>query len=103
MVDHAAPPGVALGVEGAKQAIGIYRTAFPDLKVTVEDIIAEGDKVSCRFTITGTHKGGLMGIAPTGKQVRLAGMEVHRIVDGKAVEHWESFDQLGMMHQLGVM
>ena len=64
LVDHSAPPGVLPGIEGAKQMIGMYRAAFPDLVVSVEDLIAEGDKVVFRLTMRGTHKGELMGIAP---------------------------------------
>ena len=103
LVDHAAPPGVPGGIEQAKQVIGMYRTAFPGLALTVEDMIAEGDRVACRFTAAGTHQGDLVGIAPTGKRLTLTGMEFRRIAGVKLVEHWESFDQLGMMQQLGVV
>jgi len=73
------------------------RTAF-----TNEDLIAEGDRVVSRFTIRGTHKGVLMGIAPTNKPVTVTGIVIYRIVDGKVVEQWENINFLGMMQQLGV-
>lgn len=90
------------GIEGAKDMIGMYRSAFPDMKSTVDDMIAEGDKVVTRWSATGTHKGDLMGIAHTGKKVKMTGMVINRLVKGKVVEDWEEFDQLGMMQQLGV-
>jgi steroid delta-isomerase-like uncharacterized protein len=102
-VDHSAPPGLAPGVEGFKQLVAMYRNAFPDIRTTIDDVIAEGDKVVIRWTGRGTHKGELMGIAPTGKTVTVTGIGIDRIANGKIVEHWESFDQLGMMQQLGVI
>jgi len=102
-VDHAAPPGLAAGVEGFKQLVAIYRTAFPDLQVTIEDQIAEGDRLATRFTASGTHQGELMGIAPTGKTVTVSGIAIERMVDNKIVEHWLVSDQLGMLQQLGVI
>jgi steroid delta-isomerase-like uncharacterized protein len=91
------------GPEEYKQFITMYRTAFPDLHMTVEDQIAEGDKVVNRWTSRGTHQGDLMGIPPTGKQVTLTGTYVARIVGGKIIEEWGNFDALGMMQQLGVV
>ncbi|MDZ7359293.1 MAG: ester cyclase [candidate division KSB1 bacterium] len=101
--DHGAPPGLAPGAEGFKQLVAMYRNAFPDMRITIEDVIAEGDKVVMRWTARGTHKGDLMGIAPTGKTVTVTGIGIDRIANGKIVEHWESFDQMGMMQQLGVI
>ena len=103
IVDHAAPPGVPAGMEGAKQVIEMYLGAFPDLNVTVEDMITEGDKVATNITIRATHKGDLMGIPPSGKQVATEAMEIHRIADGKIVEHWEVLEQVTMMQQIGVI
>lgn len=91
------------GPEEYKQFITMYRTAFPDLHMTIEDQIAEGDKVVNRWTSRGTHKGDLMGIPPTGKQITVMGMYVARIIGGKIVEEWGNFDALGMMQQLGVV
>ena len=91
------------GPEEYKQFITMYRTAFPDLHMTIEDQIAEGDKVVNRWTSRGTHKGDLMGIPPTGKQTTVTGMYVARIIGGKIVEEWGNFDALGMMQQIGVV
>jgi len=102
-VDHAAPPGTPGGIEGAKQTLTMYLTAFPDLHFTVEDIIAEGDKVVARLTIRGTQQGAFMGIAPTGKQVTVTAIDINRIVDDKSLEHWLEMDTLGLLQQLGVI
>ena len=91
------------GPEEYKQFITMYRTAFPDLHMTIEDQIAEGNKVVNRWTSRGTHKGDLMGIPPTGKQTTVTGMYVARIIGGKIVEEWGNLDALGMMQQLGVV
>ena len=90
------------GPEGFKQLITMFRTAFPDLRITVEDMFAEGDKVAHRATIRGTHKGDFMGIAPTGKQVTIAAIVISRFVGGKEVEAWANLDQLAMMQQMGI-
>jgi len=87
--------------EALKQFIKSVLVAFPDARYVVEDQLADGDKVLTRWSCTGTHKGELMGIAPTGKPVRISGMVIDRIVDGKIVEEWEEWDALGMMQQLG--
>lgn len=81
----------------------MYRAAFPDLHVQIEDQLAEGDRVATRWTGTGTHNGELAGIPATGKQVTLPGMEIVRIADGKLVEGWEGYDSGTLMRQLGVM
>jgi steroid delta-isomerase-like uncharacterized protein len=91
------------GPEGFKQMHTTTRTAFPDLHVTVEDMVAEGDKVVSYYTITGTHKGEYMGIAPTGKKVTFSGMVLVRWVGGKEVEAKGVGDLLSMMQQLGVV
>ncbi len=80
-----------------------YRTAFPGNQLTVEDYLAEGDTVVSRWTGRGTHKGDLMGIAPTGKQVTVTGISIQRIANGKIVEEWSNYDMLGMLQQLGVV
>jgi steroid delta-isomerase-like uncharacterized protein len=90
------------GREGAKQYVTALRAAFPDLHITIEDQIAEGDRVMTRWTARGTHMGEFQGILPTGKQVRMAGTDIDRITDGKTVECWSLVDELGMMQQLGV-
>ena len=102
-VDHAAPPGTPGGLEGAKHTVTMYLTAFPDLHFTVEDLIAEGDKVVARLTTRGTQQGAFMGIPPTGKQVTVTAIDINRIVGGKSVEHWLNMDTQGLLQQLGVI
>ncbi|MDP7559258.1 MAG: ester cyclase [Planctomycetota bacterium] len=95
-VDHNPMPGIAPGIEGVKQTAAIHSAAFPDLvEIAFHDMIAEGDKVVVRWTVTGTHRGEMLGIPPTGKQVTLTGVDIFRIVDGKLVELWVNSDQLG--------
>jgi steroid delta-isomerase-like uncharacterized protein len=95
-------PELIRGPEGFKQYYATYRTAFPGNQLTVEDYLAEGDTVVSRWTGRGTHKGDLMGIAPTGKQVTVTGISIQRIANGKIVEEWSNYDMLGMLQQLGV-
>jgi len=102
-VDHAAPPGTPGGLEGAKHTVTMYLTAFPDLYFTVEDLIAEGDKVVARLTTRGTQQGVFMGIPPTGKHVTVTAIDINRMADGKSVEHWLNMDTLGLLQQLGVI
>lgn len=91
------------GPDGFKQLITMYRTAFPDLHLDVDDLIAEGDTVVSRWTGRGTHQGELMGIPPTGKQVTVTGVVISRFSGGKAAEEWELIDTLGMLQQLGAI
>jgi steroid delta-isomerase-like uncharacterized protein len=91
------------GLEAAKQAASDYRQAFPDLRVTVEDLIAEGDRVAARLRFRGTHLGELNGIPPTGRRVDCTGIVISRIEEGKIAEDWANFDDLGMMQQLRVI
>ena len=102
-VNHSAPPGVPSNCEGVKQLTVMFRQAFPDSYFTVEDMIAEGDKVATRKIFHGTHQGTFMGIPPTGQQVSIGLIDVVRVADGKVVEHWSMGDNLGMMQQLGVI
>ena len=97
-----ANPGVH-GPEGFKQLVNMYRTAFPDTQFTIEDQMADGDKVVTRWTARGTHQAELMGVAPTNKQVTVTGISIDRIVGGKIEESWVNWDTLGMMQQLGVV
>jgi steroid delta-isomerase-like uncharacterized protein len=103
IVDHNPFPGQPQGVAGVKQLIMMLRTAFPDFHITVEDMVAEGDRVAVRVRTQGTHQGEFMGISATGKEVTQTGIEILRIAGGKAVERWGEFDNLGMMQQLGVI
>ena len=103
VVDNNAPPGFPPGREGFKAQVNMYHTAFPGVRMVVEDQIAEGDKVVTRWSGHGTHQGELMGIPPTGKQVRVTGISIERYAGGKVVETWNNFDQLGMLQQMGVV
>ena len=101
-VNHGTPPEIPNNSEGFKIFAGMYLNAFPDMDMAVDDIIAEGDKVVSRWTAVGKHKGKLMGIPATGKDVIVTGMGIDRIVGGKIVESWGEFDLAGMLMQLGV-
>src|SRR5918912_336768 len=100
--DPSTPEGER-GPKDVKQFVNTYRSAFPDGHATVEDLIAEGDKVAYRWTYRGTHHGELMGIAPTGKEVTITGITIDRISGGRIEEEWNNFDQLGMLQQLGAV
>jgi len=97
------PPGIPAGSEGVKQMSTMFRSAFPDFKATIDDMIAEGDKVVVRGTWSGTHKGEFMGIPPTGKRVSFGVIDIVRIAGGKFVEHWGQMDNMGLMQQLGLI
>ncbi len=91
------------GLENLKAFLQGYFTAFPDMKMTVEDVFVEGDRVFSRVRAEGTNSGELMGMAPTGKRVEMRWiMNVARIANGKVAEEWEILDEMGMMRQLGV-
>ena len=97
------PEGDIQGLEEAEQFVATITTAFPDMSTTVEDVIAEGDKVVTRVTIRGTHQGEVEEYGPpTGKQVELEGITIHRFEDGKIVEEWNSYDNLSILQQLGL-
>jgi len=91
------------GPEGFKQLVRMLRGAFPDLRFTPEELIAEGDSVVSRWTGRGTHQGEFKGISPTGKQVTVTGMVIHRLANGKFVEDREELDALGLLQQLGAI
>jgi predicted ester cyclase len=102
-IDHSPFPGTTPDREGIKQFIKIIRDAFPDIKLTIEDLIAESDKVVERVTATGTNKGEFMGITPTGKQIIIPVITINRFAGDKIVERWSISDQLAMMQQLGTI
>jgi steroid delta-isomerase-like uncharacterized protein len=102
-VEHDPFPGQAPGVEGLKQAMVALRQAFPDLHVTVDEMLSDGDKVVIRSTMKGTHKGTFMNIPATGKQISVEGIDIVRISNGRVVEHWGVTDNLTMMQQLGLV
>jgi steroid delta-isomerase-like uncharacterized protein len=89
--------------EEYEELMRAIRAAFPDQRVTIEDMIAEGDKVVTRYTSSGTHKGDFMGIPATGNKVVATGIVISRIADGKIAEDWEEFDGVGFMQQLGII
>jgi predicted ester cyclase len=89
--------------EAFVQYQGVILAAFPDFRPTLEEQIAEGDKVANRLVFQGTHKGDFQGIPPTGKRVTITATTIERVAGGKIVEHWINFDALGMMQQLGVV
>lgn len=96
-------PDFGRGPESEKKRVTLYRTAFPDVRLTVEDMIAEGETVTARWSCKGTHRGDLNGIAPTGKQFNISGISVARFTSGKISESWVNWDALGLMQQLGVV
>jgi steroid delta-isomerase-like uncharacterized protein len=96
-------PGLPAGPEGTKQIVTMYRNAFPDVHFTIDEQIAEGDRVVTRWTAHGTHQGELAGIPATGNLSTVTGITVDRIVNGKIAESWGIFDQFRMMQQLGVI
>jgi len=91
------------GLEASMQALSVLLTAFPDARFTVEDMIAEGDKMVARYTLHGSHQGNFMGIPPTGKQITVTGIEIFHFANGKVVEEWVNGDDLGLLQQLGVI
>jgi len=92
-----------VGIDNYKNFVKIYRNAFPDIYYTVNDLIAEDDKVVERWSAQGTHKGELLGIPPTNKKLKVTGIDIVRIKEGKMVERWAEYDFKGMMEQLGVI
>ncbi|HEX2916557.1 MAG TPA: ester cyclase [Chloroflexia bacterium] len=97
-LDHSLPSGVT-----PLQSIGGFRAGFPDLKATVEDIVADGDKCVVRWTVRGTNTGSFFGMPPTGKQAKMSGISMYRFKEGKLAEGWVEYDQLNLMQQLGAI
>ena len=109
--EHIAPsfrrhdPGLpfeVVGPEGVEHLADVLLPAIPDMRVPIDDLVAEGEKVLARLTIHGTQQGELMGIAPTGRPIEVAVLDLFHIRDGKLIEHWALLDNLGMLKQLGV-
>ena len=100
-VDNDPAPDQGPGPEGFKTFFTAMRTAFPDMKVEPQTMVAEGDQVAFAYTLTGTHNGDFNGIAPTGKAIEVRGMQIGRFEDGKMVERWGSSDELGILKQIG--
>jgi steroid delta-isomerase-like uncharacterized protein len=103
LYEPSVPGGKVNGTQGYRLYVETYLAAFPDAHFTIQDQIADGDKVATRWTASGTHKGALMGIAPTGKHATATGITIDRYQNGKAVETFTNFDTLGMFQQLGVI
>ena len=103
--DHVrhAPDGDLYGPEGVRIDLAEYRSGFPDLSVTVEDLLAAGDRVVSRFVLRGTHAGPFLGLAPTGRAVAVAGVAIDRIAGGRLAESWVALDGLGLLRQLGAI
>jgi steroid delta-isomerase-like uncharacterized protein len=104
VVNHdAALPEAMIGPDAAKASIRGYRTAFPDLRITIEEQIADDQAVATRWSAKGTQEGELMGMPASGKQATVTGITIDRIVDGRIAESWTNWDTLGMLQQLGVV
>ncbi|MFN2286100.1 MAG: ester cyclase [Anaerolineae bacterium] len=97
------PPGIPSGIEGVKTLPTVFRSAFPDFQIAIDDLIAEGEKVVVRSTWSGTHKGEFMGIPPSGKSVSFGVYDTIRFAGGKVVEHWGQMNEMSLMQQLGVI
>ncbi|MBI2165237.1 MAG: ester cyclase [Chloroflexi bacterium] len=91
------------GPEGVKKYAAALRTAFPDLYITHEETLSGGDVVMIRWTMTGTHKGAIFGIAPTGKAVKVTGIDLYRVWGPRIADLWQGWDQYGMLQQMGVV
>jgi steroid delta-isomerase-like uncharacterized protein len=91
------------GIKNVKQSTSEEFSAFPDLHFTIDDMVAEGDKVAARITMTGTHKGEYMGAPPTNKKITIRAIAIERFAGGKIVEEWGMTDTLGLMQQLGLV
>jgi steroid delta-isomerase-like uncharacterized protein len=100
---HPPFPGLPPGSEGIKQVFRVFWSAFPDVRATIEDLVAEADKVAAFATLEGTHEGELAGLPPTGRRVHVPVIEIFRVSDGKIRERWGVVDQMGLMQQLGVL
>jgi steroid delta-isomerase-like uncharacterized protein len=102
-VDHNPFPGQGADRRGLAQFVSTFHTPLPDLRVEIEDIVSQGDKVATRWTASATHKGSFLQIPSTGKQVTIQGIDIMRIADGKIAEHWGFQDQLGFVREIGVL
>jgi steroid delta-isomerase-like uncharacterized protein len=103
LVEHTPFPAPAPGLEGHKQVLAMFRSAFPDLKVTVDDVIGEDDWTCLMWHGDGTHTGDMMGIPATGKTVHVTGIDVLKLENGKIKERWAEIGAFSLMQQLGVI
>lgn len=102
-IDHDPAAGQVPGPEGYRMFFSGLRTAFPDMNVALETVVADEDSIAFAYTLTGTQTGPLMGFPPSGKKVKIRGMQISKFKDGKMVERWGSSDELGMLQQLGIL
>ncbi len=102
-IEHSAQPGLPAGIPGLKAIAQVIRAGFPDFHITIEDVMAEGDRVSMRLTEEGTQTGALFGMPPSGKRASWSAMHLIRVEDGKMAEHWDVIDFQSMLRQLGVL
>ena len=100
LIFHDFPPNLPANKEGFKQFIYLLWRAFPDIRIMFDDIIIEGNKVACRYNLTGTHKGEFMDLRPTDKQFRVNGMTVFSFRDSRCIERWNLVDMMSLMEQL---
>jgi predicted ester cyclase len=101
LIIHGFPPNLPINKEGFKQFIYLLWNTFPDIRIMFDDIIIEGNKVACRYNLTGTHKGEFMDLRPTDKQFRVNGMTIFSFRDTKCVQRWNLVDMISLMEQLG--
>jgi steroid delta-isomerase-like uncharacterized protein len=100
VVSHNMPPGFPPGIEGVRRFFATFRDAFPDVEVRVDEVLVEGDRAAVATTITGTPRGELLGLAPTGRRVSVTGIDLVRVADGRIVEHRGLTDTVGLLRQL---
>jgi steroid delta-isomerase-like uncharacterized protein len=103
VISHDPFPGQAKGAKGLRDTMKLFHTAFPDMKIIMNDMIAEDNRVMNKFTVTGTHKGEFMGIPATGKKISYEEVVILRLKDEKIVEHWAVADALSLMQQIGAI
>jgi steroid delta-isomerase-like uncharacterized protein len=101
VVHHSLPPGMPQGIESYRALTAGYRVAFPDVQATIEELVAEGDRVVVRMTSRGTQQGEFLGIPPTGKRIEASSLALLRFANGKLAEEWAQADLLGVLQQLG--
>lgn len=101
VIDHNPQPGQSEGRDGIKQVIDLYHAVFPDLRVTNDDVIVAGDRAVLRWSATGTHEGNELGVPATRRQVRMTGIDILRIEDGRIAERWGETNGLELMQQVG--
>jgi steroid delta-isomerase-like uncharacterized protein len=101
-VDRDPDPNQGAGPEGFIRFFTGFRAAFPDLNISVEQLVADDDNVAIAYTVTGTHKGDFLGIPATGRQIKARGVQIARFENGQIVERWGSSDQLGILQQIGI-